>query len=138
MRPVLFAALLALAGCGEREHSGGGGGGAGGNAVPVASRESVPFVHINPLMEAYTRNPASADQKYKGRTIETKMPWLEMEQAGGRTILRAGRVVYRFVSEAEAAKVETLKWYRVRGVCEGLKGDDLVIADVRIVSEWQN
>lgn len=129
MRAFAFLVVL-LAGCGKGSDSG------GGYSPSAPSRPVMQEIEIHPngLSEAYTLNPASADQKYKGRTIITKMPWT-MERQGASTVARAGRIVYFFVSEEEAAKVQPGTLYRVQGRCEGLRGDEIIISDVRILGE---
>ena len=132
MRTILLLSLL-LAGCGKRD--------AAHQPGKIDEQE------VNPadlpmkcyrvgLAEDYGRNPAAADEKYKGKIIEIDMPWLTMEQYSGNTILRAGRIVYRFANEEEAAKVRPSTFYRVRGRCEGLMGSDIVLSKVWILGEW--
>lgn len=140
MRAALFMVVL-LAGCGKDRDLGGY---LSSSSEPKSSKPANPgsapvipdpaAIRVAPgeLSQAYTYNPAAADRKYKGKTIEIEMPWL-MERQGGETIVRSGRLVYRFASEDEAAKVEPSTVYLVRGRCDGLMGNSLVISSVRIV-----
>ena len=133
MRIILLLSLV-FAGCGKRD--------AAHQPGKIDEREvslSELPVKTNPvrLVEDYTRNPAAADEKFKGKLIEIEMPWLTMEQHGGKTILRAGRIVYRFANEEEAAKVKPGTFYRVRGRCEGLAGSDIVLSKVWVLGEWR-
>ena len=132
MRTILLLSLL-LAGCGKRD--------AAHQPGKIDEQEVSPTelpvkVHPNQLSEEYTVNPADADEKFKDKILETKMPWLTMQRVGGRTTLRAGRLVYQFASEEEAAKVKPSTFYRVRGRCEGLSGSDIVLSKVWILGEW--
>lgn len=133
MRTILLLSLL-LIGCGKRDaaHQ------PGKIDEQEMSADELP-IKTSPvqLAEGYTQNPASADEKFKGRIIEIEMPWLVMSQEGGKTILRNGRFVYRFASEEEAAKVKPGTFYRVRGRCEGLVGNDIVLSKVWLLGELE-
>ena len=132
MRTILLLSLV-LAGCGKRD--------AAHQPGKIDEQEVSPDelpIKTNPvrIIEDYTTNPAAADEKFKGKIVEIEMPWLKMEQSGGRTILRNGRIVYRFANEEEAAKIKPSTFYRVRGRCEGLVGSDIVLSKVWILGEW--
>ena len=133
MRTILLLSLL-LIGCGKRDaaHQ------PGKIDEQEMSPDELPIkVHPNQLSEEYTINPAAADEKFRNKILETKMPWLTMQRVGGKTTLRAGRIVYRFASEEEAAKVKPSTFYRVRGRCDGLVGSDIVLSKVWILGEWE-
>lgn len=134
MRTAILLSLLLL-GCGKRD--------AANQPVKhdekeVAASELPIKIHPNQLSEEYTVNPAAADEKFKGKILETKMPWLTMARENGKTVLRSGRLVYRFATEEEAAKVKPSTFYRARGRCEGLVGNDIVLSKVWILSEWES
>lgn len=148
MRFLILITAFALAGCGKDRDRGGylGPGTTQPDAAPKASKavkkalpkpapaEEVAIrVHPNGLMQAFQDNPAKADQTYKGKLIDTEMPWLIMTREDGETVIRSGRLLYRFASEAEAAKVETSTIYLVRGECRGMVGSSLIISNVRIL-----
>lgn len=149
MRYLVLMSAFLLAGCGKDRDGGGhlGTGPGRTEATPKAAGKPVKQIRKKPIVEqeeeyprvgpielgeAYDRNPAAADKKYKGKTIEIEMPWT-MERWGEETVVRTGRRVYRFVSEGEAAKVESGTFYLVRGRCDGLVGGNIVISSVRIL-----
>lgn len=145
MRYLVLMSAFLLAGCGKDRD---GGGYLSPNTTqpnttqkvakkhapkPAPVGEAAIRIHPNGLMQEYQQNPARADQKYKGKLIDTEMPWIVMAREGGETVIRAGRLLYRFAAEEEAAKVESSTVYLVRGECRGMVGGSLVIAEVRIL-----
>ena len=121
---VLSAALVLSTGCGKPS--------AGGAPEEAQAHD---------VLEAYGKNPAAADERYKGKRLALYVPGVKLGRDGPATVAvyapgytGGARGQFYFVSEAEAAARKPAgPTYTITGRCEGLSGNVVVFRDCTAV-----
>jgi hypothetical protein len=127
---------MALCGCGKKDAAGAG-------TVGAVEFETK---NLEAISDAYRDDPGGSDAKYTGKVGRVPFNGNFVHENGKLVgkftregVVRSAHqpdLLFRFASDAEAAKVDKRKGYYLIGRCEGLKDNVVLFSNCRADGEY--